>query len=60
MPVHQHLFYSQTFNLNDDNFPVASSVFPRLLSLPIYPGMNDEHVNRVINVLTEILSKAKK
>ena len=60
MPVHQHLFYSQTFNLNDDNFPVASSVFPRLLSLPIYPGMNDEHVNRVINVLTDILSKAKK
>jgi perosamine synthetase len=60
MPVHQHLFYSQTFNLNDDNFPVASSVFPRLLSLPIYPGMNDEHVNRVINVLTDILTKAKK
>ena len=60
MPVHQHLFYSQTFNLNDGNFPVASSVFPRLLSLPIYPGMNDDHVNRVINVLTDILSKAKK
>jgi dTDP-4-amino-4,6-dideoxygalactose transaminase len=60
MPVHQHLFYSQTFNLSDDNFPVSSSVFPRLLSLPIYPGMNDEHVYRVIDVLTDILSRAKK
>ncbi len=60
MPVHQHLFYSQTFNLSDESFPVASSVFPRLLSLPIYPGMNDENVNRVINALTDILQKAKK
>ncbi len=60
MPVHQHLFYSQTFNLKDENFPVSSSVFPRLLSLPIYPGMNDENVNRVIEVLTDILQRARK
>jgi len=60
MPVHQHLFYSETFNLKDEDFPVASSIFPRLLSLPIYPGMTDENVDRVINVLTDILKKSKK
>ena len=59
-PVHQHLYYSETFNLKDRDFPVASNVFPRLLSLPIYPGMNDQDVDRVINVLTDILSKARK
>jgi perosamine synthetase len=60
MPVHQHLYYSETFNLKDDDYPVASSIFPRLLSLPIYPGMNDENVDRVISVLIDILNRAKR
>lgn len=60
MPVHQHLFYKNTFNLNDSDYPVATEVFPRLMSLPIYPGMSDEHVQKVINVLTDLLRKFKK
>jgi perosamine synthetase len=60
LPVHQHLYYSQTFNLNNDDYPVASNVFPRLISLPIYPGMSPEHVDRVINVLVDLLIKYKK
>lgn len=59
-PVHQHLFYSETFNLKDRDFPVSSKVFPRLLSLPIYPGMSDQSVDLVLNVLTDILSRARK
>jgi perosamine synthetase len=60
MPVHQHLFYHETFNLSDDDYPVASEVFPRLMSIPIYPGMTDENVDRVINVLVDTLNKFKK
>ena len=60
MPVHQHVYYTQTYNLDDKDYPVASSVFPRLVSLPIYPGMKDEHVDRVINVLLDLLTKYKK
>ncbi|MBT8379761.1 MAG: DegT/DnrJ/EryC1/StrS family aminotransferase [Ignavibacteria bacterium] len=60
MPVHQHLYYNETFNLSDNEFPIASSVFPRLLSLPIYPGMNEDNVDRVISVLIDILNRAKR
>jgi len=60
MPVHKHLFYSETFNLNDKDFPVASSTFPRLISLPIYPGMTDYNINKVIDIFTEILNKYRK
>lgn len=60
MPVHQHLYYSETFNLDDKNFPVASDSFPRLMSLPIYPGMNDQSVDKVIITLTEILNKYRR
>lgn len=60
MPVHQHLYYSETFNLSDENYPVASAAFPRLISLPIYPGMTDENVDKVIDVLIDTLNKFKK
>ncbi len=60
MPVHQHLYYKDTFNLDDRDFPVAAAAFPRLISLPIYPGMADHHVDRVIEVLTTLLKKFAK
>ncbi|MGB5847084.1 MAG: DegT/DnrJ/EryC1/StrS family aminotransferase [Ignavibacteriaceae bacterium] len=60
MPVHQHLYYSETFNLSDAEYPVASAAFPRLMSLPIYPGMTDDNVDKVIDVLINILNKFKK
>ncbi|NWF49556.1 MAG: DegT/DnrJ/EryC1/StrS family aminotransferase [Ignavibacteriaceae bacterium] len=60
MPVHQHKFYNETFNLSDKDYPVASSVFPRLVSLPIYPGMSDKLVDRVINVIVDVLNKFKR
>jgi len=60
MPVHQHLYYAETFKLEDKNYPVASAVFPRLISLPIYPGMSDESVYKVVNVLKDILTKFKR
>jgi len=60
MPVHQHLYYRETFNLSDADYPVASAAFPRLMSLPIYPGMTDDNVDKVINVLIDTLNKFKK
>jgi perosamine synthetase len=60
MPVHQHLYYNETFNLDDKNFPVASGAFPRLMSLPIYPGMTDQSVEKVISTVIEILNKYKR
>lgn len=60
MPVHQHLFYKNSFGFDDKDFPVSSAVFPRLISLPIYPGMTDSNTDKVINVLNDVLNKFKK
>lgn len=60
MPVHQHLYYSETFNLDDKNFPVASASFPRLMSLPIYPGMNENSIEKVITTVTEVLNRFRR
>ncbi len=60
MPVHQHLYYSETFKLDDKNYPVASATFPRLMSLPIYPGMTDNSVEKVITSVREILNQFRR
>jgi perosamine synthetase len=60
MPVHQHLYYKETLSLDDRDFPVATAAFPRLISLPIYPGMTLEQADKVIDVLTNLLLHHKK
>ena len=53
-------FYNETFKLNNADFPVASGVFPKLVSLPIYPGMTEQNVDYVIEVVDSLLQKYKK
>ena len=60
MPVHQHLYYNETFNLDDKNYPVASAAFPRLLSLPIYPGMSEQSIKKVITTLIDTLNRYRR
>lgn len=60
MPVHQHLYYKNEFQLEDKNYPVATKIFPRLVSLPIYPGMTDKQTNSVIEIVSDLLNKHKR
>ncbi len=60
MPVHMHLYYKETLSLDDKDFPAATNAFHRLISLPIYPGMTEAQVDRVIDVLTSLLLKFRK
>lgn len=60
MPVHQHLYYKNEFELSDSNYPVSTKIFPRLVSLPIYPGMTNSQVYRVVDIITDLLKKYKK
>src|SRR5690606_8839620 len=60
LPVHQHLYYKEALNLDDKDFPVATAAFPELVSLPIYPGMSEQQVDKVIDVLVDLLNHHKK
>jgi dTDP-4-amino-4,6-dideoxygalactose transaminase len=46
-PLHLHPFYQQKLGYRADDCPVASRVWPTLVSLPVYPGMTAEEVDRV-------------
>jgi len=47
IPVHKHPHYRDTYGYKDASYPVANRVFEQALSLPIYPDMTTEQVERV-------------
>lgn len=54
IPLHMHSYYRDTFGLTDEDFPVATALAQRIVSLPIFPGMTDEEVTRVIETVSEV------
>jgi dTDP-4-amino-4,6-dideoxygalactose transaminase len=50
-PLHLHPYYQETFGWRAEDLPVASALFPRLVSLPLFPTMRDEEVRHVVRVV---------
>ena len=55
IPVHLHPFYRQTYGTRPGLCPVAEEAYERILSLPLFPAMSDEELERVIRVVTQVL-----
>ncbi len=53
-PLHLHPYYQETFGWRPEDLPVATALWERLISLPLFPGMRDdelEHVTRTVRSL---------
>ena len=53
IPVHRQPYYRDRYGALD--LPGAETWYDRCLSLPLYPGMADEDVGRVVAALTDVL-----
>lgn len=56
-PLHLHPYYRETYGWQPEDFPVATAVWERLVSLPIFPGMSDEESARVIDVVKRLCAR---
>jgi perosamine synthetase len=56
IPVHLHPFYRKTFGTGPGLCPVAEEAYEKIISLPIFPAMNDSDVERVIQVIREVVA----
>lgn len=54
--VHLHPYYRDKYNLTEAQFPVASMISERTLSLPLSPKVTDADQDDVVAALTELLS----
>jgi perosamine synthetase len=55
IPLHLHPYYKEAFGYVPDDFPNATKVFQRIISLPIYPKMTSGDVSRVIDAVRSIV-----
>ena len=55
IPVHTQPYYKETFGYKDGDYPKAEKYYEQELSLPLYPGMSDDDVDKVINTVKEVI-----
>ncbi len=60
VPLHLHPYYQRTYGYRRGDFPAAEDAFNRCMSLPIFPGMTDREVDRVIAAVMQIVGESRK
>jgi perosamine synthetase len=56
IPLHLHPYYRRTFGYGPADLPVATREYEREVSLPIYPGLTDRQVDRIVEALSAALA----
>jgi dTDP-4-amino-4,6-dideoxygalactose transaminase/lipopolysaccharide/colanic/teichoic acid biosynthesis glycosyltransferase len=57
IPVHMHPYYREKYGYKPPDFPVAYREYQRIISLPLYPAMEDRDVEDVIGAVVRIARK---
>jgi perosamine synthetase len=57
MPLHLHPYYRERYQYKPEHLPVASSVWPRLVSLPIFPNMTEAETAYVCDSVGALVQK---
>jgi hypothetical protein len=55
IPIQLHPFFHALANLPQNQCPMALRIYPRLVTLPLYPGMTEAEVEYVGNTVRELL-----
>ncbi len=59
-PLHLHPYYGEQFGWTSEQLPVASQVWQRLVSLPLFPGMRDDELAHVVDVVGALCREHRK
>ena len=60
IPLHLHPYYRRRWGYAGGDFPVATREYERVVSLPIWPGMTTDDVDRVAGGLEEVLRSVRR
>jgi Predicted pyridoxal phosphate-dependent enzyme apparently involved in regulation of cell wall biogenesis len=60
IPLPMHPYYRDTYGYKPGDFPVAESVFERIISLPLYPKMSRQDASDVVNAVGRIIERFRK
>jgi len=54
-PLHEMTYWKERYHCERHEFPVASRYFAGAVTLPLFPGMTDAEVDRVVNAVHRIV-----
>ncbi len=57
LPLHMHPYYRDTYKYLPEDYPVACSLYPEIVSLPIYPDMSASDVVSVCYAIRDIVAR---
>ena len=60
IPVHLQPYYRDHYGFKEGDFPKAEHYYKQCLSIPLYPKMTDEDVQRVIDAVRDLHNKENK
>ena len=60
IPLHLHPYYRDTFGYQPKDFPIASAVSERIISLPIYPKLSQDDIHRVIDTVSMLIRQHRR
>ena len=60
LPIHTHPYYQTSLGFRAEDFPNASWIGERTVSLPLSPSMSEQDVADVIEVVTDTLKRFRK
>jgi len=56
LPLHMHPYYRETFGYKPEDFPVAAASYDSLVSLPIFPAMDEAQLSAISAAIHEIIA----
>ena len=55
MPLHMHPYYRDTYGFVPQDFSTAASLYPEIISLPLFPDMSEDNVRQVCDAIKDIV-----
>jgi dTDP-4-amino-4,6-dideoxygalactose transaminase len=59
LPVHLHPYYKNKYKYKEGDFPVAEKIYKKIVSLPLYPKMEESDIIRVVKSIKNILKRRR-
>jgi len=56
-PLHLHPYYQETYQWRPEDFPIATALWERLISLPLFPSMQIEQIDHVIQTVKDLCTQ---
>jgi dTDP-4-amino-4,6-dideoxygalactose transaminase len=60
IPLHLHPYYRRQWGYRPEDCPVATAEYERVISLPLWPGMTGDDIDRVASGLEAILGAGRR